>query len=239
MISREGAKARRREDFKKETFHPSFSSRPRLKTLPEEFSLRPLFSLSFLRAFAPSRLGVKNGGAWLLAVVCLWLTIGATLRAEDEVTISPRSSFKIIQHYEGNFVSRIHFSKKAIPDVILGEPEPNLYAWPALFYISPDDKWVLQIQKTGSGDNTAFLFHVEPNGRVWRMEEPVYDLAYSYITQHSRANKTAMYHTGLEFGSWDLKAGFLRFSFNGTFDGGGGIKRKLAYDLKQHLITEP
>ncbi|MEI9998769.1 MAG: hypothetical protein WDO13_06150 [Verrucomicrobiota bacterium] len=42
-------------------------------------------------------------------------------------------------------------------------------SWPGLYYIAPDDHWILRIQKTGSGDNTAYLYFLEKNGSLWRM----------------------------------------------------------------------
>jgi hypothetical protein len=242
MISREGAKARRREDFKKLPWNASSLFHAIQAALLRSTTGIPgtSFTLSFLRAFAPSRLRVKKSGVWLLATACFFPLGCSVLQARDEITVSPKATFKVIQHSEPDansamWTASIQFSGKKKSNIKISDG----MSWPALFYVSPDDQWILQIQKTGSGDNTAFLFRIEPNGRIWRMEETLYDLAFTYITQHSRAGRTALYHTGLEFTSWDLKAGLLRFSFSGSFDGGGGLDRKLVYDLKKHLITEP
>jgi hypothetical protein len=43
------------------------------------------------------------------------------------------------------------------------------YPWPGRYSISPDEKWVLRTQKTGSGDNIGILYRIEKNGRVWEV----------------------------------------------------------------------
>ena len=156
-------------------------------------------------------------------------------KVEDIIQVSPHSSFSITQHYAGNFTSSLHFNKGKHQDITLG----NSYPWPALYYISPNEEWILQIQKTGSGDNTSFLYRLEANHRIWCMEQSLYDLAFAYLEQASDLPGTSLYHTGIGFDSWDMKAGLLRFKVDGTKDGGGCFERKLAYKLKDHAIVKP
>jgi hypothetical protein len=90
----------------------------------------------------------------LLALAC------ATSAAEDEVTESPRHTYKIIQHYAGNWNAVMRFSDASRGDAPLAG-DSDRYPWPAIYEISPDDQWIFRDQKTGSGTGIGFLYHVE------------------------------------------------------------------------------
>ncbi len=78
--------------------------------------------------------------------VCTFKTL-----ADDMKLASPRGTFTIVQHYEGIWTSKLHFSKPGSADITLTDG----YPWSASFYVSPDDQWILQVQKSGSGDNIS------------------------------------------------------------------------------------
>src|SRR5436190_9914129 len=87
------------------------------------------------------------------------------LPGEAPVT-SAHGGFTITQRFDQNWHTTVHFKNPDLPSIILADD----YPWPGLFYISPDDHWLLHIQKSASGDNISFLYRVEASGRLWRME---------------------------------------------------------------------
>jgi len=163
------------------------------------------------------------------------------LQAENEPSafkkslISPAQSFSIFQWDDDNWYTRVHFLHSGSPDIQF----TDIYSWPALFYISPDDHWMLQIQKSGSGENISFLFRIDPEGRFWQMEPSLMELAWAFIERNQSLHKSDLYHTGIEFRSWDLQAQQLHFTFRGTYDKrSGGIDVPLIYDLKKNVISK-
>src|SRR6185436_10803087 len=87
--------------------------------------------------------------------------------ATDKKLASPRGTFTITQRRVGDWTTKLHFTKNDHRDITFTDS----YPWPALFHISPDDQWILQIQKSGSGENISFLYRLDSNGRIWRMEQ--------------------------------------------------------------------
>ncbi len=69
----------------------------------------------------------------------------------------------------------LEFADRSMPQATLAA-QPEWYSWPADYHISPDEHWVLRDQKTGSGENALFLYHVLPGGQVWRLSQHVDDL---------------------------------------------------------------
>ncbi len=157
---------------------------------------------------------------------------------EDDITVSPRKTFTVVQHWgEEGVKQTLRFAADMARAVILEEAMP----WPALYHVSPDERWMLRVQKSGSGDNISFLYRVEPSARrVRRMEEQVGALAFAYLARVPGLPRN-LYHTGIEFGAWDLKRGLLRFtaSASDTEQSGSGFHRPLVYHLREHTITAP
>lgn len=108
-----------------------------------------------------------------------------------------------------------------------------------MYYISPDEQWIMRIQKIGSGENCAFLYRVESNGRVSRMEQHLDDLAFRFLALNSGISRRDFYHTGLEFVSWNVTRHLLRFTVSGSRlnESGKGIERQLGYDWQKHAIV--
>src|ERR1700753_3071237 len=98
----------------------------------------------------------------------------ACVSADHHVTNSPKGMFKILQKYDekNGFSEVLHFNDGSQPDVILEGAIP----WAGEYYIAPDDRWILRIQKTGSGDNTSYIYFFEKSGSLWRMEQPLGDM---------------------------------------------------------------
>ena len=168
------------------------------------------------------------------------LAISGSAQTDEHVFVSPKATYKIFQEdiKDGDsrfWTTKLRFAKGKQESVTISDS----ISWPGDFYISPDEKWVLQIQKTGSGDNNGFLYLIEPNHRVWRMAETLCPLAFEFLGRIAEFSKSALYHTGIEFDAWDAKAGLLRFTLHGAKVSGGRIERKLAYQLQKHTIIEP
>src|SRR6266581_1013689 len=147
-----------------------------------------------------------------LFAVALFLSSRLISLAQEAPLVSPLSSFTISQQQNDGWTTALHFAHAAHRDVSL----EGKYPWPALFYISPDDRWILQIQKSGSGDNISFLYRVEQNGRVWRMGQGFGELAFQFLDLLPGLHRAEMYHTGIEFRAWSMRDGSLRFTIHGS-----------------------
>ena len=173
----------------------------------------------------------------LAAIAICLINSGVALAAADETVVSPRGNFTITQHDNGNWTTRLHFTKPGSADIILTDDWP----WPALFYVSPDDQWILQIQKSGSGDNISFLYRLDAHHRLWRMEQRFGELAFTHLKRSRGLAVADLYHTGIEFVGWNLEAGILRFTIHGspTKRSGEGVHQELIYDLEKHTFRNP
>ena len=170
----------------------------------------------------------------LCATSCLAVAQDKDPWAMDKPLLSPSGSFSILQHRDEDWATTVHFKRIHAPDIRFTE----VYPWPALFYISPDDHWILQIQKSGSGDNISFLYSVDTEGRLWRMEPSLMKLAWASVERTESLHQSDLYHTGIEFRSWDLKTQQLHFVFHGSYDKRDGeIEIPLIYDLQKNVIT--
>ncbi|WP_060239598.1 hypothetical protein [Burkholderia ubonensis] len=58
-------------------------------------------------------------------------------------------------------------------------PEQSFY--PAEFRFTADSKWVVRMQKTGSGEATLYLYRLGPRGFVRATKQPLGDLAWAYL----------------------------------------------------------
>jgi hypothetical protein len=154
--------------------------------------------------------------------------------AHEKPLTSPRGTFSIHQQRDGNWTTTIHFARGAHPNFTLTDD----YPWPGLFYISPDDRWILHIQKSGSGDNISFLLRVDSEGRFWRMEPGVGELAFAFLKQKALADSKDLYHTGISFDAWDLPRHRLLFTVHGSRveHSGEGIDIPLVYDLQRNTF---
>ena len=171
----------------------------------------------------------------LLLLLAL-LVFVASAQAEAEVTTSPRGTFKIVQHYDGDWKQVLRFADVDTRAITLEEGIP----WPALYYVSPDEQWILRVQKSGSGDNISFLCHLDEHKQLWRREEQVGERGFAYLATQPGL-PCNLYHTGVEFESWDLQTGQFRFAISASDadQSGNGIHRSLAYKLQDGSISAP
>ena len=127
------------------------------------------------------------------------------LRAGDDPgapVVSPEKHYKIIQTRQEDggpgwsWTGKVIFSDSRYPNFTL---EPSALCWPALYYISPDEHWILRIQKTGSGDNDVFLYQVSDGGITQATEPSFGEMIWNYYLSISGRKLSEFYHTGFEF----------------------------------------
>jgi hypothetical protein len=107
------------------------------------------------------------------------------------------------------------------------------------YLISPDEQWVLRLQKTGSGENSALLYRVDSNGQVWRLEQHLDDLAFAVATGRSHLSRSDYYHIGVGLVSGDARAGLLHLKICATANdrANPSIDLKVVYNLRKHQMV--
>jgi hypothetical protein len=134
----------------------------------------------------------------------------------------------------------LQFVDKSKPKVTLAA-HPEWYSWPADYHISPDEEWIIRDQKTGSGENALFLYHIERDGRVWRLSQHLDDLVWSALLAPLHLTRADYYHMEVVFVSWDLPSGKVRLRARATPEDKEEKKvirgRSATYDLRKHVVT--
>lgn len=172
-----------------------------------------------------------NAPRYLITCLLLFLT-GPAGRADEkktEVIESPGKSLSIRQEYEGNFRETLLFANKELKPVELAKGE---CPWPSVYNFAPDEKAVLRIQKTGSGENVAMLYLVGKDGRVEEVagfDDELWKLADAA----SPLKKKDLYHTGVSLASWSADSSTLHVLLSGSDSkvSGAGIEFPVIYDL--------
>ena len=59
--------------------------------------------------------------------------------------------------------------------------EPEQPDYPADFIFTNDLKWIVRVQKTGSGESTLYLYRLDAYGFVPASKKPLGDLAWAYM----------------------------------------------------------
>ncbi|MCP3474075.1 hypothetical protein NLM33_27560 [Bradyrhizobium sp. CCGUVB1N3] len=75
--------------------------------------------------------------------------------------------------------------------------DPQQAEYPADFLFTNDVKWIVRLQKTGSGESTLYLYRLTPNGYVSASRKPLGDLAWDYLKTRPdwrRIKKAPEYH---------------------------------------------
>jgi hypothetical protein len=174
-------------------------------------------------------------------------TIAASDRGPGQyVDKSPSGRYSIVQRYiepkdpqdSGAWEAVLHFADRSKPDATLAA-DPDRYLWPADYLISPDERWILRLQKTGSGENSALLYHIDSNGQVWRLEHRLDDLAFAVATGGSHLSRSDYYHIGVGQVSWDIATGLLHLRIRATAEDKANppVDRKIVYDLRKHKMV--
>jgi hypothetical protein len=66
---------------------------------------------------------------------------------------------------------------------------PEQADYPADFRFTTDSRWLVRLQKTGSGEGTMFLYHLTPKGFVAATKKPIGDLAWDYFNSRPESKK--------------------------------------------------
>ena len=77
---------------------------------------------------------------------------------------------------------------------LLGPEQEN---YPAGFRFTADSKWIVRMQKTGSGESTLYLYRLGPQGFVPATKKPLGDLAWAYFKSRPewrKVKKDPEYH---------------------------------------------
>jgi hypothetical protein len=191
----------------------------------------------------------------LLVLPVLATVIQASEKAPSEfVAKSPHGRFTITQHWvrpdyiasdtdcndaDCGWAAVLQFADKSKAQVTLAD-QPEWYPWPADYRISPDEQWIIRDQKTGSGENALFLYHLMPDGQVWRLTTPIDDVVFATLFPPLHRTRKDYYHLEVVLTSWDLAAGCVHLKAYATpedkkdqlIDG-----RKIRYDLDKHVAT--
>jgi hypothetical protein len=177
--------------------------------------------------------------AFLIVLSCFFGSICLTAADQEfEVKVAAKAhsgTFKITQKYNGDFIETIIFrDSKRLPVILEG------YMWSGNYIISPNDKWILRIQKTGSGDNIGILYQVEELGRVSQVVG-FNELMWEFSDRNSKLKSNSLYHTGIEKAEWDKTSSLINLTISGSNieKSGDGIKTLLAYDVKKHIFISP
>lgn len=143
-----------------------------------------------------------------MKLVCLALSIGVLLAnaagAASPQSAGPASDFKINAEYtskspdgattveqyfktdkDDNYIWQF-WARRSDTVNLLG-PEQEDYT--ADFRFTPDSRWLVRIQKTGSGEATLFLYKLGAQGFVTATRKPFGDLAWNYFYSRPESRK--------------------------------------------------
>jgi hypothetical protein len=173
-----------------------------------------------------------NPASVLPRLAAIFLATAALLHGKT-IGLAPNGKFQIDEVLGDLWIDTINFHDPGLPPVRLEE-----YPWPGDYQISPDSKWILRIQKSGSGENIGFLYQVEPSGRVSQIVG-FDDSLWAISDAHSRLKKNALYHTGITSAEWSKDSHLLTLVLRGSHveKSGDGIECRISYDVSTHTFT--
>src|SRR6478736_3474871 len=131
---------------------------------------------------------MKGGTSWIgLLIAC---SIGVCSGAAAAQPAAPPARYKIDEKYtqkspDGAITIEQYLNKdtddwkwqfwvRRQDTFTLLDPEPAGY--PAGFRFTNDLKWIVRMQKTGSGESTLYLYRLGPQGFVPATKKPLADL---------------------------------------------------------------
>jgi hypothetical protein len=180
-----------------------------------------------------------------LAFFPLTLFAGNSGDEKPVVTRAPSGRYSIIQRvdkYNSTYDSAsptvwsavVHFADKTIPDATLAA-YPEEYNAPADYSISPDERWIIRHQHLGGGVGDLFLYRVDENGQIWRLQESLISLALDAVFARLHTSLDNYRKASGKFESWDIPAGLIHLSVWGMpKDGTRGPVGYVGYDFKKH-----
>ena len=162
-------------------------------------------------------------------------TIISGLLAEpisDDPVVSPKKSFAITQtHVEGNGYTTTVTFKNSRKSFVL---QPSQMDWRGFYTVSPNERWILRIQKIGSGDDIAFLYEVKDEDII-PVQPNLGQTAWGFHEKVSAYENGSLYHTGFEFVAWD-SSGNLVLKMHGS--GGDQAHQVKDFVVKYNLFNK-
>lgn len=171
-----------------------------------------------------------------LASVALLLTFGASSGWSETETSTPRTGYKADREYdvrspEGSFlieqrmgggygwqtwIRPTHHHASPYQLRLWHDCEID---WAGYFYISPNERYLLDIQKTGSGDNYGAIFIRDKTPRFVLAHPvmpfpPLSENAWDFFRKTTTL-EAKVYHDGIKFIAWGTDGKCLEISLNG------------------------
>ncbi len=140
--------------------------------------------------------------------------------------------------YGESWRAEVRFSNSQLPPVQLLWYGDESFPYQPVFSTSPDGRWFLLIQKTGSGDNVAWLYSVDDTGRVFSLQTSLDSMVWRFSDKVSTIPHSQLYHTGISDPKWTNRQ-TLAFTLSGSDSkkSGRGVTLDLEYDLTRNLIS--
>jgi hypothetical protein len=140
-----------------------------------------------------------------MKIRCLIFSIGLLLvSAAVASAAGPAPEFKIKEEYtvkspDGETTVEQYFktdkddnniwqfwARRSDSMTLLGPEQPD---YPADFRFTRDSRWLVRLQKTGSGEGSMFLYRLGPAGFVAGTKKPFSDLAWNYFYSQRASRK--------------------------------------------------
>lgn len=150
----------------------------------------------------------------------------------------PKYSIQVNQAGDASWSADLKFADTSRPSVKLVGDDTGGPLWPPEFHTSPDARWILYIQKTGSGQNVAWLYIVDDTGRVLRLETPLDTMGWQFSDTVSTLKHSQLYHTRVSEWQWTDRQ-TLTFTLQGSDSqkSGSGVTLALEYDLAKNKLS--
>lgn len=115
---------------------------------------------------------------------------GADYKLDSEDTVKSPDGATTVEQYFKTDKDENHtwqfWARRADTMTLLG-PVQEDYA--ADFRFTPDSRWLVRMQKTGSGEGSLFLYKLGPQGFVAATSRPLSDLAWAYFYSRPESRK--------------------------------------------------
>jgi hypothetical protein len=172
---------------------------------------------------------VKHRALPLILLLAAPLARGGEFK---DVFDSPKGTYRIVAQQDGpapDWIQTVEFIGDLPISVSLGK----FFGYQGHFTASPDERWLLHIQKVGSGQNIALLYQLDGAGRLLEIKD--FDAAaWRFADTVSPLKYADLYHTGIEDPAWDPEQKLLRFTLRGknAHKSGEGVHLKVGYHLE-------
>ena len=135
-------------------------------------------SIGLLLAYAAPALSAQPAGP------------AAEFKIKDEyISKSPDGATTIEQYVrtdKGDDWIWQFWARRSDSMILLGPQQDD---YPADFHFTPDSRWLVRTQKTGSGETSLFLYKLGPKGFAAATAKPIGDLAWDYFYKQPASRK--------------------------------------------------